>query len=140
MGKYISVLVDLNLIKREISITFSWKSRKRLYFIEDNFFNFWFRFIYSHLEYIETNSIELLTIIKKEFNSYIDFVFEQISKQFLIEKRHFNFSKIGRQWEKIPKAPKGQNTYEIDLVAFNEETQEIRFYECKWKDLKLKMY
>ena len=142
VGKYISILIDLNIIRREISITESWKSRKGLYFINDNFFNFWFRFIFSNLEFIETNSIELLPIIKKEFNSYVGFAFEQIAKEFIISTKEFNFTpleknanfrsimgftKIGRWWHKDK---------EIDFVALNENTKEILFCEVKYRNKK----
>ncbi len=47
----------------------------------------------------------------------------------------FSFNRIGRQWGKIKSAPKGQNTYEIDIVALNDDTGDIAFIECKWKNL-----
>ena len=45
----------------------------------------------------------------------------------------FDFDIIGGQWGKF-KGEKGKNSYEIDLVAFNEKTKEILFGECKWED------
>ncbi|MCD6464053.1 hypothetical protein J7L02_00825, partial [Candidatus Woesearchaeota archaeon] len=41
---------------------------------------------------------------------------------------------IGRQWGKIKGKPKGQNTYEIDILAINEKSKEILAVECKWKN------
>jgi hypothetical protein len=49
----------------------------------------------------------------------------------------FRFQKLGRQWGKIPMAPKGQNEYEIDIVAVNDDTKEILFCECKWESRKV---
>ena len=37
----------------------------------------------------------------------------------------FPFTKIGKWWKKDK---------EIDLIALNEQTKEILFCECKWKD------
>jgi len=34
-------------------------------------------------------------------------------------------------------APKGQNEYEIDIVAVNDDTKEILFCECKWESRKV---
>ncbi|MCD4766525.1 MAG: DUF234 domain-containing protein [Methanosarcinales archaeon] len=31
---------------------------------------------------------------------------------------------------------KGKNTYEIDIVALNENTKDILFCECKWENKK----
>ena len=52
--------------------------------------------------------------------------FEKISMEFLLKNGNlFKFSKIGRWWHKDK---------EIDIVAFNEQTSEILFAECKWQD------
>ncbi|MCK4730223.1 MAG: ATP-binding protein [Candidatus Aenigmarchaeota archaeon] len=132
VGKYLSILIDLDLVGREVSITESWKSRKSLYFLKDNFFNFWFRFVYSNLQQLEYGTDSFLYVFKKNFNTYLGFIFEKICKEFLIENSGllpFRFTKLGRWWYKDK---------EIDLVALNEETKEIGFFECKWKDLKEK--
>ena len=132
VGKYLSILMDLDLVKREVSITDTWKSRKGLYFLKDNFFNFWFRFIYSNLQQLEYNPEYILSDFKKNFNSYLGFIFEKICKEFLIENKEklpFQFTKIGGWWKKDK---------EIDLVALNEDKKEIGFFEVKWKNLKEK--
>jgi len=51
--------------------------------------------------------------------------FEQIAKE-LIRKKHPS-TKLGSWW---------YNGEEIDLVALNENTKEIVFFECKWKNLR----
>jgi AAA+ ATPase superfamily predicted ATPase len=38
---------------------------------------------------------------------------------------------------KIRGAPRGRNAYEIDITLLNEDTKEILFVECKWKNLSL---
>jgi len=126
VGKYISILRDLDLAERDVSVTESWKTRKSIYRIKDNFFNFWFRFIYSNMQEIEQNPEFAVDDVKRNFNSYVGFVFEKIAKEFLMEKKPFKFQKIGRWWDKDK---------EIDIVALNEEIKEILFVECKWKDM-----
>jgi AAA+ ATPase superfamily predicted ATPase len=126
VGKYISVLIDLDLIIREVPVTESWKSRKGNYYIKDNFFNFWFRFIYPNLHHIELNPVVVENIIKKELDSYIGRIFEDICKQFLIKNKLFASLKIGKWWYKDE---------EIDIVGLNEDKKEINFFECKWKKL-----
>jgi uncharacterized protein len=128
VGKYLSVLIDLDMIRREIPITESWKSRKGNYYIKDNFFNFWFRFIYPNLQHIEINPNVVENIIKKEMNDYIGRIFEDICKQFLIKKKIVISSKIGRWWHK---------EHEIDIVALDEKNKNIMFFECKYKELSM---
>ena len=103
------------------------------YTLSDNFFNFWFKFIWSNKECLEKVIFEdAYAIIEKDFNSYMGFVFENAAKQLLLKNKPFEFLKIGRQWGKVPKS---KETYEIDLVALNDDKKEIGFFECKWQDL-----
>jgi len=132
VGKYLSVLIDLDLVRREIPVTASWKSRKGRYYVTDPYFAFWFRYVYPNLDLIETGQgEELIELVMKDFNNYLGWVFEEIAKQFLIElnKRKvllFSFTKIGKWWHK---------SEEIDLVALNERERKALFVEVKWKDL-----
>ena len=64
--------------------------------------------------------------IKNDYNAYLGKIFESISKELLIKKEAIYTSKIGRWWYKDK---------EIDIVGLNENTKEIAFFECKWKDL-----
>jgi AAA+ ATPase superfamily predicted ATPase len=59
-------------------------------------------------------------------------VFEKVCKQFLLLQRDtlpFTITKIGRWWHKDK---------EIDVVALNEESKEIEFFECKYSSLKFR--
>ena len=69
----------------------------------------------------------MLDLIRDDFNSYLEFVFEKVCREFLWEQDlPFTFVRIGRWWHKDK---------EIDIVALNEETKEIAFFEVKWSDL-----
>ena len=68
-----------------------------------------------------------------DLNSFIGKKFEKIIFELL--QRHmilkeFSFTKIGKQWGKIPKR---KENYEIDILALNENTKQILFAECKWQ-------
>jgi AAA+ ATPase superfamily predicted ATPase len=54
IGKYLNVLIDLGIIKREIPVTASIKSKKGIYLLRDNAFTFWFRFIFPFEDLIDT--------------------------------------------------------------------------------------
>ncbi len=136
--KYIDLLrKEFNLIKRVTPIISDpRKSKEGIYLINDNFLSFWFFFIDNKKAYIEQNRVEeLVHFFEANFNNFVgrkfeDLIMYAIKKQLLF--RDLKFTKIGRQWGKIPAAPK--NTYEIDILALNEETKEILFCECKWQD------
>ncbi len=128
ISKYLSILIDLDYIRREIPVTSS-KSRKGMYLLKDNMFNFYFRYIYPNYNMIEMGNEEMLIdMISKDINSYIGHIFEYISMQFLLElnKKSLNFDRIGKWWHKET---------EIDIITINSKTNLITFYECKWKEL-----
>ncbi|MCW4023438.1 MAG: hypothetical protein NWF01_00170, partial [Candidatus Bathyarchaeota archaeon] len=45
-----------------------------------------------------------------------------------------SLSKANRQWGKIPKAEKGKDTYEIDLIGNSKKATYV--FEIKWQELK----
>jgi AAA+ ATPase superfamily predicted ATPase len=110
-----------------------WKSKKGRYFLNDNFFKFWFKYIYRNRSDYEIGNYDILIKkIQQDFESLVGREFEKISMQFLRElntqnKLPFAFSKIGRWWRKGS---------EIDIVAFNEDSKNILFGECKWQNRK----
>lgn len=136
ISKYLGLLVrDFGYLDYEIPVTEEkpWKSKKGRYFLNDNFLRFWFRYIYRNRSDYEIGNYEiLLDRIRKDFDSIVGKEFEKVSKQFLIEENKQDkgkprFSKIGKWWQK---------DVEIDIVALNENTDDIFFFECKWKGLK----
>jgi len=123
---YLRTLDSLGYIKREVPITESQRSKKGLYFLNDNFFNFWLRFVRANLDIIEQDPKEGIAEIKKEFNGHVGFIFEDVCRQFLWEIREdlpFDFNKLGRWWHRDK---------EIDLLALGDK--KVMFVECKWQD------
>ena len=61
VNKYLSVLRELDLVKRETSVTerAPEKSKKGLYKIEDNYVKFWFRFVLPNRSLIEAGNADL---------------------------------------------------------------------------------
>lgn len=130
VSKYLDVLARLHILKEDIPVTASTKFRKRLYFISDPYFNFYYRYIYPNRIDLEANRTEeVLELIKKDFSQYNGYMFEDLIRELTAKRFIFNFfplSKIGRWWHK---------DREIDLVAVNETTKQILFVECKWKNV-----
>ena len=124
---------EYRLVNRVESII----GKKGLYQIENNFLSFWFNFIKRYESYYEQGKVNNISdFFKENFDSYVGKLFEKFC--FIFVKEHlpptFSFTKIGKQWGKIPSAPKDKNQYEIDICAINKKDKEILFAECKWKD------
>ena len=136
-NRYLTMLrKEYNLVMRADPLI-SRKSRLGIYATKNNFFNFWFRFVKKHESYYEQKRTkEIIEFFKENFNSYLGTTFELLCKELLKENiimPSYTFTKTGRQWGHIKEKPKGENAYEIDIVALNEHTKEILFCECKWK-------
>lgn len=134
VSKYLFELVNnYEIVIREKPVIMS-RTRDTRYFLQDNFFNFWFRFIYRNSRLLEINPERAFEFIMKDINSYFGKAFEKLAAEFLIEMNRkgslqFEFMDIGRWWHKIE---------EIDIVALNREKKEISFFECKWSSLNTK--
>ncbi len=133
ISKYLSLLVkDFNYLHYEVPVTEDkpWKSKKGRYFMNDNFFRFWFKYIYRNRSEYEIGNYNLINYkIKQDFNSFVGCGFEQIVKEALItmnnkKKLPFELLKVGRWWAR---------DQEIDIIGLNGNTNEILFVECKWQ-------
>lgn len=139
LPKYVGTLMKLELISKEFPVTEKSGGKKTRYFIKDNFFRFYFRYIHPDKTEIESGNIEkVITKIDNDFDTFVGAEFENIVKDLFKSpdttmKLPFSFNKIGKQWGRIMGAPKGKNTYEIDIVALNDDAENIAFVECKWK-------
>lgn len=56
LNKYLKTLIDLDVLERQVPVTEGNpdKRKKSLYYIKDNFLQFWFRFLLPNLSYLET--------------------------------------------------------------------------------------
>ena len=132
MPKYLGRLLRLDLVGREHPVTEKPKTKKTLYRIKDNFFRFWFRFVYPNKSYIEIENLErVMDAIKREFNSFVGPVFEDVAREFLLALQKngalpFPIQRVGKWWSR------GE---EIDLVALDPASKNIAFFEVKWSSL-----
>ena len=101
------------------------------YTIEDNFFMFWFRFIYKYGYMLEIENYESLkTIINRDYETFSGLMLERYFRRVLIERRAY--TRMGEWWDR-----KGEN--EIDIVAENELRGEAAFFEVKRKAVNIDM-
>lgn len=96
------------------------------YTIEDNFFSFWFRFIYKYNYMLEIENYDAVkTIISRDYETFSGKMLERYFKHALMESKAY--TRIGSWWDR-----KGGN--EIDIVAENELNDEAIFIEVKRKE------
>lgn len=134
MDRYLKILMMLGIIKKEIPVTEK-KSKKTLYSIDDNFFDFYSSFFEPYRSDIEIGEMKNLEeTLEKNFNAYTGKKFENLIRKEAIRKiSPFSISRVGRWWG-FYRENDERRELEIDIVALNEGTGEILFCECKWQD------
>jgi AAA+ ATPase superfamily predicted ATPase len=124
IGGYLDKLEnDYTLIKKIKPIFAKEGSRTIKYEIIDNYFNFWFRFIYKYKSAIEIENYDFVKdIVKRDFSVYGGrFLEKYFIEKIKLEKE---YSQIGTYWEKA-------NQNEIDIVAINEINKKALISEVK---------
>ncbi len=130
VNKYLSVLRELGLVKRETPITdrAPQKSRKGLYKISDNYVKFWFRFVLPNRSLIESGNTDLVyeQMIAPNLSHYMGEIFEDVCRQYISlywdEKLKVAPKRVGAHWE---------SNLELDVLTENVDESHW-FGECKW--------
>ena len=128
LTKYLNTLENLQLIEKEIPTTEQnqAKSRRSIYKLCDNFFRFWFQFVYPYKSASELeNYKEVNRKLTESFNISESHIYEKVCQELILgfQKKLFAFERVGRWWD---------NNNEVDIVALSNETKEIVFGEAKW--------
>ncbi len=136
--RYLDMLERIGIIRRTFPIIDiqNRRSKRGVYEIKDNYIYFWFRHVKRNLGNISMESAEK---VAAELKDVEELAFENFSAElvrYLSGKRFPRLSKIGRWWGNDPAKPAGGNREEIDIVGFNEDTNDIFFAECKWSNSK----
>ena len=138
IAKYINVLINLGFIKKEVPCGEKEKSRNTLYSISDNYFAFYFAFIFKHQNMlnglISPDAYYERELTKEKLNTFLGHRFEGICETYLKEqfyngKMSFYAENLGRWWGNNPVFKKQE---EIDLLAFDDDNALI--CECKYSE------
>lgn len=133
---YLSTLIDLGFLKKEVPITEKnpEKSRKGLYFISDNFTRFWFRYVYPYKGELELDNRQIvLDDLEKDFRQkFAAFVYEDICQDIfaqLCQSGALDFapSRIGSYWLNDL-----DGDTQIDVMAVDQRNKRIFAGECKY--------
>jgi len=110
------------------------KERLGRYRLKDNFFSFWYRFVFPNQTALNLGNIKLVSdSIRENLNAYVGRVFEEICKELLIAYLNkevkgyvLDFENIGSWWNRSGE--------EIDIVAYNNKSRMILAGEVKWSN------
>jgi len=108
------------------------KERLGRYQIKDNFFKFWYKFVFPNQTPLNLENTKFVSdLIKENLNGYVGRIFEDIIKELLIlyntkeiKEVKLNFENIGSWWDR--------NGNEIDILAYNLKEKEFLMGEVKW--------
>ncbi|MDO4475787.1 MAG: ATP-binding protein [Lachnospiraceae bacterium] len=142
-SKYIKVLIDLGILRRETPVTEK-LGKKTIYEIEDNFFRFWYRFIPKNYSTILSGRFprNYERVVKSRMHDYMGLVFEKMCKEYLLfyaEQLPFDLATVGQWWGTDPKEKK---QVQIDIVGVpvqepNQNASEYLIGSCKFKNEKI---
>ena len=135
LSVYLKNLLELGILCREFSVDANIKeqanTQRGLYKVTDNFFGFWYAFVFPNLSELESGDAGGIYqyVVKPELERFTSYVFEDVCQQYLRKqnRKHdlpFYFTKIGRWWNK---------TDEIDIMAVDYRQTQILLGECKYK-------
>ena len=138
--KYLKVLLNLGILKKETPITEK-PGKKTIYMIEDNFFRFWYRFVPRNMSVISAGRMSLVyeQAAKKYYPDYMGLVFEKMCQEYLIryaKNLPILLNSVGQWWGTDSKTRK---EVQIDIVGTPVEGNEYLIGSCKYRNEKIGM-
>lgn len=135
---YIKNLINLGIVQKENPYGEK-NSRKSIYYIEDNMFRFWYRFVLENNSIIVRGAADrVYKRIEPYLSNYMGKVFEDICTQYLWKllldgRCPVEFNSLGRWWGTDPVEKKQT---EIDIMGVQDKDTAL-FGECKWTNEKI---
>lgn len=145
---YLKNLIELGIVEREFSVSESTKDKantsRGLYRITDNFFRFWYAFVFTNTSELESGDVDGVYQYSVEplLHEFAALPFEDVCREYIRElqkagKLPFRYSKMGRWWGKTTvRRKEGQTEItdtEIDLLAISKQSDKYLVGECKFQ-------
>lgn len=132
IGGYLDRLENEYTIIKKVKPIFAKEGSRTLkYEIIDNFFNFWFRFIYKYRSAIEIENYDYVKeIVLRDYTTYSGKFLEKYFVEQL--KLSYAYNDIGSYWER-------GNQNEIDIIAVNDEKKMMLIAEVKRNPQKIEL-
>lgn len=141
VGKYLQTLVNLQIVHKIYPFGENLQnSRRGIYRIADNCYDFWYSFVFPNRPEIESGNGDLVAdddVFGEKLSSYIGKPpFETICLQYLQRVNRnktlpFTATSFGSWWGTDPKE---KTQADFDVVAANRTGKKILLGECKWKN------
>ncbi len=141
-SKYMITLQSIRLLQKLVPCGEAENSKKGIYEITDNFYKFWYRYVFSDRSYHAILGKEkTCDEILGELNDYMGPVFEKICLQYLIRMAKagnlpFIPHTIGKWWGNNP-AIRQQD--DVDILALDKKRTKAIFCECKFRNIPMPM-
>lgn len=137
-AKYLKVLLDLGILKKETPITEK-PCKKTIYTIDDNFFRFWYRFVPRNMSVISAGRMRLIyeQAVKRFYPDYMGLVFEKMCQEYLLRYAKdlpILLSNVGQWWGTDSKTRK---EVQIDIVGVPVDGNEYLIGSCKYRNEKI---
>lgn len=137
-AKYLKVLLDLGILKKETPITEK-PGKKTIYAVDDNFFRFWYRFVPRNIPIISAGRMQLVyhQAVKRFYPDYMGLIFEKMCQEYLLRyarKLPFMLNDVGQWWGTDSKTRK---EVQIDIVGTSVEGNEYLVGSCKYRNEKI---
>ncbi len=136
-SKYISTLRSIRLIDKITPCGENESSKRTLYRIADNYYAFWYKYIFANRSYYELMDEKIVAEdILLGISDYIGIIFEQICYEYMIRlakanKLPFIPFQIGKWWGNNPKK---RSQDDIDILALDRTGTSAIFCECKFRN------
>ena len=137
-AKYLKVLLDLGILKKETPITEK-SGKKTIYVIDDNFFRFWYRFVPRNMSVISAGRMHPVyeQAVKRFYPDYMGLVFEKMCQEYLLRYAKdlpILLSNVGQWWGTDSKTRK---EVQIDIVGVPVDGNEYLICSCKYRNEKI---
>ena len=144
---YLKNLMELEIIKREFSVDDGIKERangsRGLYRLTDNFFRFWYAFVFTNISELESGDVDGVFnySVKPALHEFASLAFEDVCREYVRElqksgKLPFRYKTMGRWWGRTTVRRRDSTEIqetEIDLLAVSSRSDQYLVGECKFK-------
>lgn len=141
LSAYLTNLMELGLVEREFPVTAKVREQAKgargLYQLSDNFFRFWYTFIFPYRSELEHGDVDSVyeRHIAPSLHDFAGKPFEALCREWLWRESAagrlpFHAARIGRWWNRVD---------EIDVVAVDDAGRHAIVGECKFRNAAMDM-
>lgn len=138
-SKYLSTLQNIKLVKKIVPCGEKETSRRTIYRIADNFYSFWYHFVFTNKSYYEILGEQEAAeeiMLPENMSRYMGGIFELVCKEYMVRqakarKLPFVPAYIEKWWGNNP-VRKVED--DIDILLMDQKQEKRILCECKFKN------